>query len=121
MAREAEQQLEGGLVCSLRLRLLLQAHAVRAEQQRGGRGAELLRCPAASSSGGTSNRVGRVSARVSHVLARCSPRRARAEGDANEQAANAAPAIVSGHNSACRGSSSVRQSEYMHLTLMTSH
>jgi len=47
MAREAEQQLEGGLVqrLSLRLRLLLQAHAVRAEQQRGGRGAELLRCP----------------------------------------------------------------------------
>ena len=29
--------------------------------------------------------------------------------------------IVRGHNSACRGSSSVRQSEYMHLTLMTSH
>jgi hypothetical protein len=70
MAREAEQQLEGGLVqrLSLRLRLLLQAHAVRAEQQRGGRGAELLRCPAASSSGGTSNRVGRVSARVSCSL-----------------------------------------------------
>ena len=47
MAREAEQQLEGGLVqrLSLRLRLLLQAHAVRAEQQRGGRGAELLRGP----------------------------------------------------------------------------
>jgi hypothetical protein len=47
MAREAEQQLEGGLVqrLNLRLRLLLQAHAVRAEQQRGGRGAELLRCP----------------------------------------------------------------------------
>ena len=36
--------------------------------------------------------------RYSHVLASCSPRRARAEGDANEQprAANAAPAIVSG-------------------------
>jgi hypothetical protein len=74
--------------------------------------------------------------RYSHVLARCSPRRARAEGDANaratnqvvrqaaclaRQAANAAPAIVRGQNSACRGSSSVRQSEYMHLTLMTSH
>ena len=70
--------------------------------------------------------------RYSHVLARCSPRRARAEGDANaratnqvvrltRQAAHAAPAIVRGQKSACRGSSWVRQSEYMHLTLMTSH
>ena len=71
--------------------------------------------------------------RYSHVLARCSPRRARAEGDANaratnqvvrlaRQAANAAPAIVrTKFGMYRRGSSSVRQSEYMHLTLMTSH
>ena len=44
-AREAEQQLEGGLVhrLDLRLRPPLQAHAERAEQQRGDRGVEQWR------------------------------------------------------------------------------